>query len=380
MRAVAEGRLDADSDAFNTHIDQCLGCRACEPVCPSGVEYGFLVERARAVGTDARGQRLTTRLLLGVFGNRALSALAGLGGRLLRIAGLAGALARALPASFGGARLGLAMLAATRPASHRRPTVTSPVTAIPRPRVAMLRGCVQHALFSHVNDDTRTVLEAAGCKIVDVPGQVCCGALHAHSGELDHAHRLARANIDAFLAVDPDIIVVNAAGCGAMMKEYGEQLEHDDAYAIKAAALSARVRDVSEYLMELDFQPGGAVHATVTYDAPCHLLHAQRIVSAPIDLLKRVPGLEVVPLARADECCGGAGTYGIAHPEIGGRILDDKLDAVRLSGARTVCTPNPGCIMQIGGGLILAGDDVDVRHPVEILARSVRARPGTGTQ
>ncbi|HEX6694359.1 MAG TPA: (Fe-S)-binding protein, partial [Longimicrobiales bacterium] len=147
-------------------------------------------------------------------------------------------------------------------------------------------------------------------------------------------------------------------------------------YSDRAASMSARVRDVSEYLVQLDFQPRGHVDATVTYDAPCHLIHAQRIATAPLDLLQRVPGVNLVPLARADECCGGAGTYGITHPDIGGRIVEDKLDAVRMTGAQTVCTPNPGCIMQIGGGLILAGDDVDVRHPVELLARSVRAATG----
>jgi glycolate oxidase iron-sulfur subunit len=413
MRAVAEGRLDADTEAFGIHIDQCLGCRACEPVCPSGVQYGFLVERARAAAVDANGQRLSTRLLLGVFGSRSLSALAGFGGRVLRAGGFAGMLARALPKRLGAVRMGLAMLAATRPARHihKRPTehgVTNnatradarefaephalrggfpegtslpPRTKTPRTmaRVALLRGCVQHALYRHVNDATRLVLEDAGCEIIDVPGQQCCGALHAHSGALDHALDLARTNTDAFLAADPDIIVVNAAGCGAMLKEYREQLAHDPDYATRAEALSARVRDVSEYLAEIDYRSAGTVSMDntplrVTYDAPCHLLHAQRITDAPTALIAAVPGVELVPLDRADECCGGAGIYGITHPDIGGRILADKVAAVVATEAHVVLTPNPGCMMQIGAGLILAGHDIPAIHPIEILARSVSAQ------
>ncbi len=411
MRAVQEGRLPADDDAFRTHIDQCLGCRACEPVCPSGVQYGFLAERARAAGVDAGGQRFLARLLLMVFGNRALSSAAGLGGRILRAGGLAAFLARCTPRALSGVRFGLAMLASSRPQRPSAPalriaTVPPPATSgegaradarefsdphalrggypdgtsLPdrkpsprrRPRVALLNGCVQQALFSHVNRATREVLEAAGCDVIDVGGQECCGALHAHSGELDHALDLARRNVDAFLAADPDVIVVNAAGCGAMMKEYGEQLARDPIYSARAHELATRVRDISEYLVDLDFRPTGDVPIRVTYDAPCHLHHAQRITHAPLELLGRIPHLELVPLDKAEECCGGAGIYGITHPEIGGRILDDKIDAVERTSADVVLTPNPGCMMQIGAGLVLRGGHVQVMHPIELLARSVR--------
>jgi glycolate oxidase iron-sulfur subunit len=433
MRAVQEGRLDPAADSFRTHIDQCLGCRACEPVCPSGVQYGFLVERARAAAVDSGGQRLLARLLLRVFGNPALTAFAGSTGRVLRAGGLAATLARMMPRWLAGPRFGLAMLAASRPirpngSPHVVREKDPPVTARPkghagaagardlrdpgvddsvtrgdarefadphgleggypagtslpdrqatprrRPRVALLNGCVQQALFAHVNRDTRDVLAAAGCDVIDVGNQQCCGALHAHSGELDHALDLARANIDAFLAADPDVIIVNAAGCGAMMKEYAEQLAGDLLYSARAHDLSTRVRDISEYLVELDFRPAGAVPLRVTYDAPCHLHHAQRITRAPLDLLARIPHLELVPLDRADECCGGAGIYGITHPDIGGRILDDKLDAIYKTRASLVLTPNPGCMMQIGAGLVLRGGDVQVMHPIELLARSVRAQ------
>ena len=422
MRAVAEGRLDADADSFRTHIDQCLGCRACEPVCPSGVQYGFLAERARAAAVDAGGQRWMTRTLLAVFGSRVLSGVAGIGGRALRAGGLAAALARILPKQMGGARLGLAMLAATRPIKLRTSGVSrgarigatipeatrsdarefadphalkggypegtslpeSAPSAITRyashttsPRVALLRGCVQHALYDHVNRATIEVLDAAGCTIVDVPNQRCCGALHAHSGELDDGLDLARHNVAAFLSVDPDVIIVNAAGCGAMLKEYGEQLAADPEYHGSAHELSARVRDISEYLVEIGFRSTGSVPLRVTYDAPCHLHHAQRITTAPLELIGAVPGIDLVPLERADECCGGAGIYGITHPELGGRILADKVDAVVATGADVVLTPNPGCMMQIGGGLIMRGERAGVMHPIEILAHSVREQERT---
>lgn len=380
MRAVAEGRLDPGAPAFRTHIDRCLGCRACEPVCPSGVPYGFLVERARSVVADAGGTDRLGRLLLWTFGNRFTTALAGLKGRFLRGFGLAGALARGLPGRAATVRYGLAMLAATRPwAGLREGAAVTAGTGLPsrpavgaRPRVALLRGCVQSALFGHVNAATERVLRAAGCELVEVPAQRCCGALHAHGGALDEALELVRVNVAAFEAARPDYIVVNAAGCGAMMKEYGEQLRADVAWAERARALAARVRDLSELLVELPLPQGAPLPLRVTYDAPCHLHHAQRVTRAPLDVLGQVPGLELLALPGAEECCGGAGVYGVTHPELGGRILGDKIDAVLGTGAAVVVTPNPGCIMQIGAGLALRGTPLPVLHPIELLDESYR--------
>jgi glycolate oxidase iron-sulfur subunit len=431
MRAVAENRLDPGAPAFRTHIDRCLGCRACEPVCPSGVPYGFLVERARTVAAGAGRPDPLGRLLLWTFGHRFTSALAGWKGRVIRSGGAAGALARLLPARFGSVRYGLAMLAATRPWRDLRqrgdssggdaanlgstPSAVRPAgrpavarggpaadvevqreraladphalagaypegTSMPeadrpdsgRVRVALLRGCVQSALFGHVNRATERVLRAAGCELVSVPTQRCCGALHAHGGDLEGAYELARANVIAFEAAEAEYIVVNAAGCGAMLKEYGEQLGRDVAYRERAHALAARVRDLSELLVELELPRGAPVPLRVTYDAPCHLHHAQRITRAPLDVLRQVPGLELVALPNAEECCGGAGIYGITHPELGGRILADKVDAILATGAEVVVTPNPGCIMQIGAGLALRGADIRVLHPIELLDESYR--------
>ena len=383
MRAVAESRLEPSAAAFRTHIDRCLGCRACEPVCPSGVQYGFLVERARTAAVEAGGGDPLGKLLLLAFGRRAAARLVGWGGRLLRAGGLAQLLYRSMPRGAGRLRFGLAMLVATRswPGLRAVPGDGKPAGALPArsgpaatraPRVVVLRGCVQEALFARVNRATERVLRAAGCELVVVSDQECCGALHAHGGALAGAHGLARANIRAFERVNVDYIVVNAAGCGAMMKEYGEQLGADPEWSDRAHALAAKVRDLNELLVELDLPAGGTVALKVTYDAPCHLHHAQRITRAPIDLLRGIPGIEFVALRQAEECCGGAGIYGITHPELGGRILADKIDAVLETGAQAVVTPNPGCMMQIGAGLLQRGSAVRVLHPVELLDESYR--------
>jgi glycolate oxidase iron-sulfur subunit len=389
MRAVAEGRLDPGSEAFATHIDRCLGCRACETVCPAGVQYGFLLERARAAAWQAGAQSggRAAAWLLSVFASAGATRVAMAAGRLLRATGLPRVLARWLPARLARVRLGLAMLAASAPALRRagdaRPAGAPREAPSPRPgagpegrgkgpRVAVLTGCVQEGLFSRVNRATVAVLEANGCAVVPAPGQRCCGALHAHGGDLEQARALARANVDAFERPGAEWIVVNAAGCGAMMKEYGELLAGDPAYAERARALAGRVRDVAEFLVELGPVRGAALPVRVTYDAPCHLHHAQRITRAPLELLATIPGLELVPLPGADECCGGAGIYGLLHPALGGRILADKVAAVKGTGAELVATPNPGCMMQIGAGLVLAGEEAAVVHPIELVAESYR--------
>ncbi|HUP88939.1 MAG TPA: (Fe-S)-binding protein, partial [Longimicrobiales bacterium] len=209
-----------------------------------------------------------------------------------------------------------------------------------------------------------------GFDVVDVPAQQCCGALHAHSGELDQSRERARVNIAAFEKANVDYIIVNAAGCGAQMKQYGELLEHDAEWSERAHAFTNKVRDVSEFLSGLDLKQGAPLPLRVTFDAPCHLYHAQRITTAPLDVLRHIPEIVLIPLPHADECCGGAGIYGLLHQELGGRILKDKVDAVLSTGADIVATPNPGCMMQIGAGMVMGGHDVAVMHPIELLAES----------
>ncbi len=389
MRAVVEGRLPAASDAFQTHIDRCLGCRACEPVCPSGVEYGLLLESARAAAFEARKPRFSTRALLALFRQGALLRWSMGLARMARGLGLAwiGAKLAPRPRAFHPVRFGLAMLAASRGSSLRAMSPALPASPTPVPadgveavpevpererpiRVALLTGCVQAGLFGRVNDATERVLRANGFEVVTMQRQQCCGALHAHGGDAESARKLARANVDAFVLSKIDFVAVNAAGCGTAMKEYGHLLSDDPKYADSAAQLAAATRDVSEVLAEVGIRRGASVPLRATYDAACHLCHAQRLVEAPRAMLDAIPDLDLVPLPGEDECCGGAGIYGMTHPELGGRIGSDKVSAVVETGADVVTTANPGCIMQIGAGLMLRGSRIKALHPVELLDES----------
>jgi glycolate oxidase iron-sulfur subunit len=406
MRGVAEGRLDPASFAFQVHIDRCVGCRACETVCPSGVQYGALLELAREEAVKAGGSRWHSRLMIALFARRTPTRVVMTLARLLRATGLPALAARLLPSWrwMSGIRLAAGMLAASAPWRGLRRAESAPApagargaaeadgAALARARggdaargtgdagnAALLRGCVQQGLFSHVNEATARVLTANAIRVREVEEQVCCGALHAHGGDLEGARALARLNVDAFGEAGVDTVVVNAAGCGAIMKEYGHLLAHDHDYAARAAALAASVRDLSEVLAERGPRSGAPVALTVTADAPCHLLHAQGVAAPPGRMLDAVPGLRVVPLAHADECCGGAGIYGITHPELGGRIGADKVAAVTATGAEVVVTGNPGCIMQIGAGLRMARAGIRALHPVELLDESYRRAGRYGT-
>lgn len=396
MRAVVDGRLDPSSRAFGFHLDRCLGCRACESVCPSGVEYGHLLEGAREVVARHRPRRFMDRILPRIMATPILLAPAMFLTRLLRATGLPFHAARRLPSGglWGQARLGLGMVAATTPPAflgsgrareaEGRKRGWKPVPGDPAAGpagseglgegdpTAVLLGCVQRGMLDRVNRATIRVLEVNGFSVAEMPGQGCCGAIHAHTGDLEGARRLARRNIRAFEASGARVLAVNAAGCGAIMKEYPLLLADDEAYASRAAAMASCVRDISELLGREGLQIGSPVPITVTYDAPCHLLHAQNILEEPLFLLRSIPGLELAPLARHDECCGGAGVYGITHPELGGAIGGDKVQAVLDTGADVVATGNPGCMMQIGAGLRMAGARVDVAHPVELLDESYR--------
>jgi glycolate oxidase iron-sulfur subunit len=380
MRAVVDGRLDPGSDAFRTHIDRCLGCRACEPVCPSGVEYGSLLELARDVSARSTPPAFATRFLLGLFRTRAGREAFFLVGRALRATGLASFMVHVLPRGrlLSKARMGLAMVAATRrwngmsAGAFKGHRVAPPAAERRGLRIGLLVGCVQEGLYARVNAATVRVLKANGYEVVPVAGQTCCGALHAHGGDLDEARALARTNIRSFTAVGVDRVAVNAAGCGASMKEYGDLLADDPDFAEEAERFSKRVRDVSELLAEAGPRRGAEVTCTVAYDHPCHLLHAQGIREEPLTVLAAVPGLEVRVVENAAECCGGAGIYALTHPELGGSIGGDKVAAVRRARADVVATPNPGCMMQIGAGLHLEGAPEGVVHPVELLDESYR--------
>jgi glycolate oxidase iron-sulfur subunit len=236
------------------------------------------------------------------------------------------------------------------------------------------RGCVMDELYKNVNDATTRILKVNGCEVVFPEAQGCCGALHAHAGYREDARRLARLNIDAFDDGADTPIVVNAAGCGAIMKEYGELLADDDAYAERATAFSSRVKDFSEFLAERDLVQGAKLSGRVAYDAPCHLHHAQRVQTAPIDVIgKAIPELDFAVLRNSERCCGSGGIYNLTHSELAADVLVDKLDAVDESGADVIVTANPGCQMQIQAGARQRGLDVQVKHVVELIDDSYAA-------
>ena len=225
-------------------------------------------------------------------------------------------------------------------------------------------------LFGGVNRATERTLEANGYALADAPGQRCCGALHAHAGDAHTARRLAKANIVSFERSGAQFVAVNSAGCGAMMKEYTHLLRDEPAWRDRAAAFSGTVRNISELLATAGPRPGGRLPLRVAYDAPCHLLHGQRVASQPLAVLAAIPGLELLPLEDSEQCCGGAGIYNLVEPEISHQVLDSKLANVEASGAAVVATGNPGCLMQIGAGLLRAGRRTQLRHPVELLDES----------
>ena len=382
MRALASGELGPGDDALAEHLDACLGCRGCEPVCPSGVQYGRGLEIARARLAEARGLPPMARVVLAVFRRAWLWRPAFTTARWLRATGLFGAVA-------GGGRMGFAagMVAATNVTPERAkrvtgaetracsrltategmPPVPAPVASLrgdtPRPKVLLFRGCVMDTLFTHVHDATRRTLAINGYEVVEAEGQVCCGALHDHAGDIGAAKALAAENVRA-LAGRADFIVVNSAGCGALLKDYGHLLGTEE-----ATALGTKVRDVSELLAAAGPVQPATLNLDVVYDAPCHLQHAQGVHADPLKVLSAIPGLRLRLLPGSDKCCGSAGIYSLLEPGMARAVLDLKIGELATATPRPafVTTGNPGCLMQIGAGLRAAGLPIRVVHPVELL-------------
>lgn len=372
MRSLARGELDAADSGLVFHLDRCLGCRGCEPVCPSGVSYGPALEEARRRIAAGRPAPFSVRLTASVLAEPALRA------PLMALARLVRPFARQLA---GGSRMRFlaGMLAATVPEKGQERQKRQGLTGMPSPSApsappaALFKGCIMDGLFSHVHQATERTLRANGYRTVDVPSQGCCGALHAHAGLHDQAVALARANAAAFSRVPEATIVVNSAGCGAMLKEYPRLLTGDGVFSQAAGAAAAwvgRVVDVSEALASAGPRPGAPLPLTVAYDPPCHLLHAQRVADAPLKVLEAIPGLQRVAHGEADLCCGSAGSYSLTEPALSRAVLDRKVAALTNGPLDAVATGNPGCVMQIGAGLRAAGRDVPVLHPVELLDRS----------
>jgi len=372
MDALLTGRA-APGPALVRHLDLCLGCRACETECPSGVRYGERLSEAREHlhGSAARPlrQRLLERAVLA--GVALPPRLQDAGAWLLREL-VHGGLLRAPRAPAGGTLATGAALLRGGVAELDAPPVRLPnflaARGTARRRVALLTGCVQRVLCGSVNAAAARLLSAAGCDVLVPRRQRCCGALHAHAGDRAGAQRLARRNIAAFERALPlDAIVVTAAGCGSVLRDYGALLADDPAWASRAARLAALARDATEVLAGLDPPLTRPVPARVALHDACHLVHAQGVRTPPRELLARVPGLQLVPLEQADRCCGSAGIYNLLHPREAGLILAEKLERLRASGADTVAAANPGCLLHIAAGARAAGLAVRARHPLQIL-------------
>ena len=364
MRSLLEGTVTPHDERVHLHMDRCLGCRACEPACPSGVPYGQLLEATRATLGASRRPALIGRLMLFVFAHPALMRTAMLFSRFLAATPIPSLLSKV----SGRVGFGMAMLSVSGSPLERDPYEVSERAT--RDATAMLEGCVMDGLFTETNRATDRVLRKNGYAMVPAKGQACCGALHAHAGDLDNARKLARRNIEAFEKSGAAIIAVNAAGCGAMMKEYAHLLHDDPEWAARAKSLSAKVRDVSELLAAAGPLPGNPLPLRVTYDAPCHLVHAQRITTPPLAVLAAIPGLELIPLRDSEMCCGAAGIYNLIEPDTSDAVLAPKLVNIAETGASYVATGNPGCHMQIGAGLLRSGIKAQTIHPVDLLDAS----------
>jgi glycolate oxidase iron-sulfur subunit len=368
MRSLLEGTAALQDEAVHKHIAQCLGCRACETACPSGVPYGSLLEATRATLAQVKPISRIARLILFVFERPILLRMMMAGARLLAATPIPTLLSNA------GGRLGFAMAMLASTESRLERSKYEPKSSGTGATVSLLRGCVMDGLFTETNRATVRTLQVNGYQCASPDGQGCCGALHAHAGDLEGARQLARRNIAAFEQVDADFIAVNSAGCGSLMKEYGDLLRDDPAWHERAERVAKKVRDISELLAEAGPVAGAPLPARVAYDPPCHLLHAQRIVDPPLTVLRAIPGLELIPLAEADLCCGSAGIYNLIEPYVSDLVLDRKLDHIEESGAAYVATGNPGCLMQIGAGLLRSGLRTRAIHPVDLLDASYAAR------
>jgi glycolate oxidase iron-sulfur subunit len=373
IKSVSEGGLDLLSPGFTHQVSECLDCRACEAVCPSGVHYGRLIEdaraqvqRAEAPTQSASTSFLRSFVLRGMFRHLGRMRFAA---TILRFAQRSGL--EALAKTIGLTKLfGLADAAELAPRISDRffvPNDQRYETPDAKAVAFLHAGCVMHVAFANVHEATVRVLQRAGCTVVVPKAQGCCGAIAVHAGEPDFGRELARRNIAAFEASGADVYAINAAGCGSTLKEYGELLAADPLWAERATKFSARVRDITELLDALEIEaPGHRIDATVTYQEPCHLAHAQRVTGAPRRLLAKIPGLTLIEMDESSVCCGSAGIYNLTQPEMAKRLQIRKVERVRATGAQIVATANPGCALQLEAGL-RGSEPVAVKHIVELL-------------
>jgi glycolate oxidase iron-sulfur subunit len=366
------------SPSYIEHIELCLACRGCETACPSGVQYGRLVEAARAEIESKIRRPWRERILRWLVFRKLLPSRLSLeiAGALLHLYQASGLKRLDSIPGFLPARL--------REIESLAPEIetpfffgyygrTLPAEGERRYRVAFLGGCIANVSFARLNEATVRVLQKNGCEVSIPDGQGCCGALHVHAGIRDQARKLARRNIDALLEAGYDAIITNAGGCGSTLKEYGELLEHDAEYAEKAQRFSALVKDVNEFLASIELNPPMRVlPLTVTYQDSCHLAHGQKIRSAPRKLLASIPGLELQEMQLSDLCCGSAGIYNVVHTGMAMSLLKKKMDSVNATGAPVIAASNPGCMLQLRAGVKKFGKGQRVAHVIEILDEAYR--------
>ena len=378
MALVDQGRLEL-GDSFVTHIDRCLNCRNCETVCPSGVEYGKILELARAQIEQKYKRPLASRIARDFVYRkllpypRRIAALAN-ALKLYQRSGLA-AIARAM---------GILRILGLQNQEKLLPRIDSdfffselgqtfPATGPRRARVAFFAGCVAQVTFSDLNRATIRVLQANGCEVVVPAAQACCGALAAHAGVRDVARELARKNFAAFNPAEFDAIINNASGCGSMLKEYPLLFPADDEPEARAKGFSAKVRDVSEFLVDLGLTaPLRSLPARVTYQDSCHLVHGQKISEAPRKLVRAIPGVEFIEMPLSDQCCGSAGVYNVTENKTSLELLGLKMESVQQTRAQIIVTANPGCILQLRAGVAIHKTAQEVLHVVELLDRATR--------
>ena len=416
MQAVAEGKLGI-SDDFIEHMYCCVGCRACETACPSGVQFGKLIEAAREQiqmetvsvalqeGPDADAQEeyeelltpttdrsksslvatmlrrfffdvmLPSRLVLSlVFGGLKVYQRSGIQ-TFVRRTGLLDAVNN-LPTPFKGKlKIPEELMDGAKGniIPQQLPEIT-PAIGPQRYRVGFISGCIMDQVFHDINEATIRVLAANGCEVIAPLQQNCCGALHVHGGEAERGRELARHNINVFAYYNVDTIIINSAGCGSTLKEYNHLLRDDPAYAQRAEEFSAKVKDIHEFLASIERnQQMGDVRRTVAYHDACHLLHGQKIKQQPRQLLQSIPGVTLVSLKESDWCCGSAGIYNLTNQEMGQDLLERKMNNIEMTGADTIATGNPGCMMQIASGARQRGIPMEVVHPIQLLDEAYQA-------
>jgi len=379
MKTASEGKIPM-SGSLVKHLDLCLGCLACEPACPSGVRYGRLIEAGRSQ-IERRyerplPQRVQRSLIFSLFPYpgrlRLLLPLFYLYQKL-GIRSLIESTGILKSVSPGLARMEEMLPEVISPLVPRALPEVVPARGVKRFRVALLTGCVQSVFFPDTNEATVRVLAENGCEVIIPQNQGCCGALSVHSGRLSEGRDFARHLIRSFDALEVDAIIVNSAGCGSTMKEYGDLLEHDPVFAEPARRIGEKTKDVMEFLGDVglagELKP---LALKITYQDACHLAHAQRIKEQPRSVLGQIPGLELTELPESELCCGSAGIYNMVEPDMSRGLLDRKIGHVKETGAECLVAGNPGCLLQIKKGLKQHGLDIETAHPVELLDRSYR--------